>query len=94
MADEVSLALSPKRKVQNPETQNIGKPDATLDMIDSLKDSMHLTLSEEDPKFAAVAISNNAGKVLLPKQKKNDLRQRLLQPRCWMTKFCHPWKAY
>ncbi|XP_019757462.2 uncharacterized protein LOC109535883 [Dendroctonus ponderosae] len=74
MADEVSLALSPKRKVEDPKkkpeaethivTQTILKPDCSLEMIDSLKDSMHLTLSEEDPKFAAVAISNNAAALL------------------------------
>ncbi|XP_066155085.1 serine-rich coiled-coil domain-containing protein 2 isoform X2 [Euwallacea fornicatus] len=65
MADDISLNLSPKRQLCNKEWEQ-KKPlmSNSLDMIDSLKDSMHLTLSEEDPKFAAVATSSNGAGLL------------------------------
>ncbi|XP_066250076.1 uro-adherence factor A isoform X2 [Euwallacea similis] len=65
MADDISLSLSPKRQLCNKEWEQ-KKPlmSNSLDMIDSLKDSMHLTLSEEDPKFAAVATSSNGAGLL------------------------------
>lgn len=52
MAEPISLNLSPKRS--SPPDNKLA-PRGSLDMIDSLKESMHLTLSEEDPKFTAVA---------------------------------------
>lgn len=74
MADDVSLILSPHRikqetpaKKSTPKSvteavlQTILQPTVSLEMIDSLKDSMNLSLSDEDPHFAAVATSNITG---------------------------------
>lgn len=61
MAEDISLNFSPKHS-SPPDNKLV--PRGSLDMIDSLKESMHLTLSEEDPKFTAVATNNNTSGLL------------------------------